>query len=224
MPEQLTVNISTIGVIMRQVITDPREFFRRMPKSGGYGDPVLYLAVMGFIDGLVIWLLDLFGLGGGMMSSASVPGLLMMAIMAPLGGFVVAFFAYLLWRFMGSRQSYEAAYRCLAFIASIGPVIMLLQVIPYLGTVVNVLWGFWLLFIASTEVHGLAPARVKSVMVILAVIFLVIGLQGERSNRRLQAGVAGFTQQMQSLQGKTPEQMGQAVGEFLKGVEKGAKP
>ncbi len=225
MTAQFQVNVSTFVAIMRQVLTQPRSFFQNMPKTGGYGDPLLYFAVIGLLDGLILWLLNLFGLNSGVVpASTSLFGAFMMVVMAPLGGVVAAFFAYLLWRLLGSRLGYETAFRCLAFISSIGPVVMLLRVVPYLGTTVNVLWGGWLLYIASVEVHALAQSRVKSAIAVLVLVLLLMGLQGERNGRRMQARIAGFGGQLQGLEGKTPEQMGQAMGEFLKGLENGVKP
>ena len=45
------------------VITNPSGFFKDMPVTGGLGDPIIFLAAMGFVSGVIQAFLSILGLG-----------------------------------------------------------------------------------------------------------------------------------------------------------------
>ena len=71
---------------------------------------------------------------------------------AVIGSFIGAAVMFVIWKLMGSEQNFEAAYRCVAHATAIYPVMAVVGLIPYIGTVIGVVWGFYLMYCDSTQV------------------------------------------------------------------------
>ncbi len=205
------------------VITAPRAFFRAMPRTGGYLDPIIFLLAMGLIAALLQLVLGFIGLGAGGVGGVAAAGffvLIMLPVFLLVFGFVGAAIAFVIWRFLGSRESFETAFRCVAYMWAIAPITVLLSAIPYLGSLVHVAWAFYLLIIASVEVHGIAEKTATIVFAVVGVIVAFLGLSNEYATRNFQQRMEQMSSQLgQNMENKTPEELGQAVGEFIKGLE-----
>lgn len=216
----------------KQVVTDPATFYRAMPKSGGISEPLIFMLVMGVAAGAVHAVLSMIGLTGS--GWAGLGAIFFWPIALLIGGFISAAIMFVIWKLMGSAEGYETAYRCVAYSTAILPVVAVLTIIPYLGTAVRVVWSIWLMIVASTEVHGRSKQTAQLVFGILGAIGLLFSLSGEYTQRNFQAAAEKkaeqFERQMQSLENIginddgeiDPEQMGRAVGEFMKGLEEAA--
>ncbi len=205
----------------KAVITNPVDFYRNMQKSGGFVEPVIFVIVMAFIAAIIFTLFSLFG--GGRMAAAGISALIVVPIMMLIGSFVSAAILFVIWKLMGSENNYETAYRCVAYSMGILPVTAVLTMIPYLGSIVPVLWGAYLMWIASTEVHGLNQQTAMIVFGILAFIGVIVNLSGERTARNMEQHMGKFEQQMgkslENMEDMTPEEAGKAFGEFMRGME-----
>jgi hypothetical protein len=199
------------------VITKPGEFYRSMPKLGGFVEPMIFLTCMGLVAGII----NAIGIIG-----ATLPGAIMAIILAPIFAvifsFVGALIVFVIWKMMGSRENYETAYRCVAFAAAVAPITSLTGYIPYLGGLISAAWGFVLMYNASVEVHQIAKARAKLVWGILFGLLAVMGLSSEVASRRIASNFENFQSQVESGE-MTPEQAGRMLGEFMKGMQEGAK-
>jgi hypothetical protein len=164
------------------VIARPAAFFRAMPRSGGLADPFLFLLMIGVLTGLVNMALSPFiahqTFGMALASVAFIP--LMLAIF----GFVVAGFLFLIWKVMGSSESYATSYRCMAYASAILPIAVVLGAIPYLGTAIFVFWWMWLLVTASIQVHGLRQSVAVAVFGAFGVGLLLLALTAEYTARQ----------------------------------------
>ena len=232
-PQATGFDLGTVIAQAKQVITDPGGFYRSMAKGGGYSEPLIFALVMGALSGLVFGVLSIIGLTGA--GAAGLGAVIFMPIGLLIGSFIGAAILFVIWKLMGSPENYETAYRCVAYSTGILPVVTIIGVIPYLGTVVRVIWGVWLMIIASTEVHGRSQQTAMIVFGILGLLGLLTGLSGEHASRNLQETVernaAQMEQRMQSLEklgvnedGEIdPEKMGRAMGEFFKGIEEAAR-
>ncbi len=226
----------SLGLVIehaKQVITNPVAFYRAMPKTGGISEPLIFLLVMGAVSGALFGLLSILGLTGAGM--AGLGAMVVLPIGLLIGGFISAALLFVVWKLMGSPESYSTAYRCVAYACGILPVVTLVSIIPYLGTALRVVWGTWLMIIASTEVHGRSEQSARIVFGILGALALVSGLSGEYAQRNIQAEFETRTdeieqrleKQMESLEGLgvnedgeiDPEKVGRAFGEFMKGME-----
>lgn len=214
-PKQMLTSIYETALL---VITRPVDFYRQMPRSGGYVEPLIFMVALSFVAGLVRSLFSLLGLGPG--GAGGLGALIIVPVAVAIFGFVGAGIMFLIWKFMGSEQPYEVAYRCTAYAAAISPLTSLAHPIPYLGALVGIAWGMYLLLIASTEVHNIEPKKAQMIIGGLAVIFALLSLSAEYSARKLSSRMAHFGTKMEQM---SPEEAGQKMGEFMKGLQKGSK-
>jgi len=216
-------DIQSIPANMIQVITNPAGFYRGMPKSGGYVDPIVFLVAMAVLTALVLALLGLIGFGPVGMLAMGFFGIILLPIFAVIGSFIGAAIVFVVWKIMGSNEDFEAAYRCVAYAYAYAPVAALVSGIPYLGTLVSSLWPMALLAIASIQVHGLSPKLSWGVFGVLGLLFALSSLSMELTARHISSDLEGWSQQMEQKYGNpdemTPEDAGKAVGEFLKGLQ-----
>jgi hypothetical protein len=216
-----------------QVITNPTGFYRGMQKSGGFQQPLVFIVVMAVALALVYTILGFVGLGsmGGMgvgMGGAMAVGigsLITLPIAALIGSFIGAAILYVIWKLMGSDEDYETAYRCAAFAGAILPITGVAGIVPYLGSIVSVGWGMYLMAIASIEVHGRQQQNAYTVFGILGAILILANINGERQARQMRDQFQGLGdtlgEQFEGLEDMSPEERGQVLGEFLRGLEEG---
>jgi len=236
-----TFNLGTVIDDAKKVITNPVEFYRNMPTEGGYANPLIFVAVMAAITGLMISIFSIVGFGGAgamMAGGFALAAIIVFPIMAVIGSFIFAAIIFVIWKLMGSDKNYEVAYRCTAYSFAIAPIVMLLSLVPYLGGIIKTLWGAFLLYIASTEVHQIKAQTAKTVFGILAAIGLLLGISSEHTARKyanwgekilsesnLQESLKQFEniQSIEDLEDIDAEEAGRQVGEFLKGLGKFSK-
>lgn len=156
------------------MVTGPRRFFAALAKRGGFKTPVGYALCWLFLSTVmellvgrlrpqpirVGWVIEVGSL-------AAVP-LVMIGI-----GFIVAAVLFVIWHLMGSPENYETAFRCWAFITPISVLSALLSVVPFLN-VLALLYGLFLLVIASIETHRISSARSWTVWGALCAVFLAL--------------------------------------------------
>ncbi len=199
-----------------QVITRPVDFYREMPRFGGYVDPLIFVVVVSVAAGIIQALFSLFGLGMG----AGLASIVIMPIAAAIGSFIGAAILFVIWKLLGSEQDYEVAYRCAAYATAISPITTILQPIPYLGALVAILWFSYLMMIASTEVYGIDAQKAQIVFGAIAVIFALLSLSSEYNARKYYSAFSGMSSRMDQMD---TEEAGRKMGEFFKGFQKGAK-
>lgn len=225
-PAGTKVDLQGIINTMMQVITNPVAFFREMPKSGGLADPVIFLVIMGVISGFIQAILALLGMGGSHASFGMVLfSVVMMPLMVVLFGFVIAAVMFVIWKLMGSEESYETAFRCIAYTSAISVITMFLNVIPYAGAILGLVWMMYLLVIASTEVHQIESRKAWIVFGIICAFLVVTSINGQHQARKMEKNVDEFSEKFEkSMEDMTPEEAGRAVGEFLKGMQETVEP
>jgi len=214
-PQDYAMSIFNTAV---QVITRPVDFYREMQRSGGFVDPLIFMVIMAVAAGIIQSFFALIGVGYGGFGISSI-------IIAPIAvaifGFVGAGIVFVIWKLLGSTQSYEVAYRCAAYAAAISPLTTLVQPIPYLGALVGIAWGFYLMVVASTEVHEIDQKKAWIVFGVLGVLFAFGSLRTEYMARSFISKFSGFSNM--NTEEMTPEEAGKKVGEFMKGFQKGTK-
>jgi hypothetical protein len=220
------VDIQAIIDAAVRMAKNPEGFYQKMPKAGGYTPPVMFVIVMSVLSGLIALVYFLLGLGlvGG--AAIGISAVLMTILFALIGSFIGAAIMFVIWKLMGSTLSYETAYRCVAYAGVVYPVSALLGPIPYFGSVIAILLGFYLLVIASTEVHGLEKRNTYIVFGILAGLAVISNISSEIATRKLVSGAEEISRQFKGFEDvdeMTPEQAGKAFGEFLKGLEEAKK-
>ena len=171
----------------QQVLSAPEAFFRRMPATGGIGDPLFYGFIVSYI-GLVAATvynavfnatfgsaLSSFGdrpelarfmplLEGGM-------GLVMNLVLGPfaivVGLFIWAGILHLLLLVLGGGgRGFEATFRVVAY----GSASNLIQIIPVCGSFIGVVYGIVLAIIGLSAVHGDSKGKAAAAVLIPLVL------------------------------------------------------
>ena len=201
MEEKKAVTVTALMKTAVKVITSPAAFFREMPKSGGFTLPLAFMVTMGAINGLVTAALGLFDMASnpifstGMMMVSIVlypvaelshtpimsTGMAIASVMLyPLAyavfGFAGAGLVFAVWKIMGSSESYETAYCCVAFLAAFMPITTLLLVIPYAGLLVSVALLTYLYVLISRNVHRINVTRAWVVFGVIGVVLFFMGI------------------------------------------------
>ncbi len=229
--EQMDIKerFSTILTQAVQVVTSPGEFFRSMPKSGGFLDPLIFMVLMGLVTGLVHTLLTLVRLSpGGTVTGFA--ALILVPIVVGIFGFVGAAILFVIWKVLGSRESYETAYRGMAYSAAIMPITALIGIIPYVGGIVTLAWWTFLIVTISIEVHAIKTRVAWAVFGTIAVVLAVLSLGAEIAGRKAADRMGAWEQesrqmqeQVERMQDMTPEEAGRAMGDFLRGLQEAAE-
>jgi len=201
MEEKEALNVTALLKTAVKVIISPETFFREMPKHGGFSAPLAFMVTMGVINGLVTAALGLFEMasnpifctGMTMVSIILYPfaelsptpilstGMAIASVMLyPLAyavlGFAGAGLVFAVWKILGSSESFETAYRCVAYLAAFMPITTLLLVIPYGGLLVSIVLLTYLYVVISKEVHRINTVKAWAVFGLIGVVLFFMGL------------------------------------------------
>ena len=152
------VNFAAIPQTAIRVITSPAAFFREMPKMGGYIGPLVFALVLGCLAGIIkaVLTMAVYFSTIGMMALTSI---ILMPIFIAIGCFIGAAILFVIWKLMGSQESFETAFRCAAYMSAISPITAVLGVIPWIGGVLGLLISLYYVVMASVEVHGISAKK-----------------------------------------------------------------
>src|SRR4030042_69048 len=195
--ETKSINLSSIKKTAVSVLTSPSAFFREMPKTGGFVGPLIFMVIMGIISGLIQTVFSLVGLHIAAGMAMGVASIILFPIIIAIGGFIGAAILFVIWRLLGSQESYETAYRCGAYISVLMPIITVLGLIPYLGSAVGIALYVYFLVIASVEVHKIPSQKAWLVFGIIGAIFIILSISGQVSARRAGNRLDQYRKQME---------------------------
>ncbi len=217
------INCAAIPQTAVKVVTDPAQFFRDIPKTGGYIEPLVFMVIMGAASGVLVGLLQaishILGLnlffGSQLGLSALIIMPIMYAVVFAIFGFVMAAILFVIWKLMGSRESYETAYRCTACLSALAPIAAVLNVIPYLGGALALIIGTYYLVTASVQTHGIPSQKGWLVFGILAAIFIVFSVSAQITARRFARNMEQATESWKNA----ADEMQKAAEEMQKRME-----
>jgi len=207
----------------KKVITNPAGFFREMPKTGGFTDPLVFMVVMGVASALVGLILSVVGLGFAGTFGMALASIIIVPIITAIIGFVVAAVLFVIWKIIGSQESYETAYRCCAYMAAISPITTVINAIPYIGAVIGLAWGLFLIVTASEEVHKVARKVTWIVFGIIFILFAFSSIGSQCAARKMKTTMSPWTERMEEAGEMSPQEAGKAAGEFFKGLQEAAE-
>jgi len=176
--EKKTVDFKAIPKTALRVIMSPAAFFREMPRTGGFAEPLLFMVAMGVVTGVLAAVLGLFGLATIFSTGMAIAAIIVIPVVYGVLGFIGAGVAFVIWRLLGSREPYETAYRCVAYIAALMPVVTVLDAVPYAGWLAVVALVTFLYVKASVETHKLAAQKSWAVFGIIGLVLLIGGYAG----------------------------------------------
>jgi hypothetical protein len=174
-----------------RILTQPAAFFREMPKTGGFIEPLVFAAVLGAVCGALRAVLSLIHLNPLGSVAAGFSAILVVPIVAAIFSFVGAAIFFVIWKLMGSQENYETAYRCSAYLSAAAPITTVLGIIPYLGAVLSTAIMTYYIVMASVEAHKMEAQKAWKVFGVLAAILLVMNLGGQYAARRFAGGLHG---------------------------------
>ena len=218
-----SLDLAVIPQTAIKVVTSPAEFFRVMPKTGGFLKPLAFLLMMGMVSGLIRGLFQLLSSSLGLHLYAGITveraSLYLLPFKYVAGfavfGFVLAFILFVVWKLMGSGESYETSYRCVAYLSALSPLITLLGIIPYLGGAIGLIIITYYLVTASVQAHGIPAKRAWLGFGILAAIGIVLTISNQITERRVTRNM----EQANESWKKTLEEMQKADLEMQKRME-----
>jgi len=214
-------NINSVMADAIQVIKKPVGFYQRMPHTGGYLEPMIFLVVMAAAAGLIVTVFSLFSTGLSGMMVFGISAVIILPIVAVISSFIGALIIFVIWKLLGTDKNFETAYRCVAHASAIYPVIAVLGIIPYIGSIVGVIWGMYLMVIASIEVHSIEARKAYIAFGIFGAIMVFANISSEMAARSAQQSMEQMGLQIEDMENKSPEELGKMVGEFMKGLETG---
>ncbi len=221
--EAKAIDFAAILRTARKVITDPATFFREMPKSGGFVEPLVFMVVMGLASGILSGLLHALGslLGihlypGAAMGAISLVLLpVYFAIGSAIFGFVIAGVLFVIWKAMGSKESYETAYRCTAYLSAVSPITTVLGAIPYVGGALGLVVMLYYLVTASVATHGIPADKAWTVFGILTALLVILSVSTQFTARRFDRNI----EQADEAWKDASEEMRKAAEEMQKAAE-----
>ena len=219
MENSIEKNIKTILNTVVKVITNPVGFFQGMPKTGGFVEPLIFMISIGIVAGIIRATLAIVGLGFAVSFSQAIALIIIVPIFAGIFGFVGAGILFIVWKIMGSQQSFETAYRCSAYAGGIVPITTVLSIIPFLGPILGLVWVTYLLVVASVEVHKLNQKTSWIVFGAICAVFTLISISSQFAERKVTNDMRKWENYMENKEDMTPEEAGKAMREFLKGLQ-----
>ncbi len=203
------IDFAAIPQTAIRVVTKPAVFFKEMPKTGGFVQPLIFAAVMGVVAGIIYAIAGIIGLG---YMSAGVGSSLLMIIYMPIGAvigsFIGAAIIFIIWKLMGSQENLETSYRCTAYLMSLAPLVAIIGLIPYAGGIINMAIYVYYLVIASVQVHNIPVNKAWLVFAIIGLILALLTVRAEYSARNMSSAA---------------EQWRKAGEETAKAVEKSSR-
>jgi len=204
-----------------KVITNPWGFYREMPKTGGFQDPIIFLVAMTVVAMIVsaigtILHIGVSPMGFGVGIGSAIAGIIIGPIIGVVFSFIIAAILFVIWKIMGSQENYETAYRCAAYSSGIVPITSIIGFIPYIGSVIGILWGFYLLIVASIEVHKIKSSLAWAVWGIIAVLLVIGSVSAQYAAKKFAGEMAGKAKEME----KAAKEMEEAAKKMQEGLSK----
>lgn len=221
--ESKGIDFGAIPQTAIKVLTSPSAFFREMPKTGGFVEPLVFAIVMGVVSGLIQAILGIIGLRFVIGIGMALASVILVPILIAIGSFIGAAILFVIWKLMGSQESYETAYRCGAYILALSPITAILGIIPYIGSPIGIVLGILFIVIASVEVHKIPSQKAWLVFGIIGAIFVLLSISSEFAARRLAREATKFQkeweQRSKEMQ-KQAEEAQKAAEELQKQLQK----
>ncbi len=223
MVEKKAVTVAELAKTAFKILRSPAAFFREMPKRSGFSLPFAFMVMMGMINGIVIGALGLFDIAGNFIFSTGVAimslvlypflelsptpimstGMAIAAmVLCPLAyavfGFAGAGIVHAVWRLLGSRESFETAYDCVAYLSVFMPITTLLLVVPYGGLLICVALITYLYVLISREVHRVSAWKAWVTFGLIGAMLFLIGFGADFRAQQFKKKTAGLDAVMSS--------------------------
>jgi hypothetical protein len=203
------VDLKPIPQKALSVLLSPSGFFREMPRTGGYVEPLIFMVALGVVAGLIQSVFAMFGLHEGAGLAMGLASIILLPIFIAISGFIGAAVLFVIWKLMGSQESYETAYRCGAYISALTPITIILGLIPYLGGVAGIALATFYFVIATVEVHRIPSKKAWLVFGIIGAVLAIINVSAQYAVRQSAREAAKFQTEMEKASKAMQKQLEQ---------------
>ncbi len=149
----------------RGVVTNPWNFFKNMPVTGGYQAPLIFAVISFLVNGL---LSAIFLRRVGFLAIITTP------IGGIIGLFIGAAILLVCFKIVKGTGEYEATFRVLSYSSAT----QVATWIPYVGWIAT-LYGLYLVVVGCGEIHKVSTAKsVLAVLIPVIVIILIAWIAG----------------------------------------------
>jgi len=158
---------SSLIQTIKDVVTKPKEFFKAMPKNGGYGPLIIFGAVTAAVGAVIGGVLSLNPL-------SVIGGIFFGPIAFIIGSFIFGGIIHVTSLIFadGAKGGFEASWRAVAYPnAALAPVTS----IPIIGQLIG-LYGIYLAILGIQEVHSTTIGKAALAVLIPLAVFIVIGV------------------------------------------------
>ncbi|NTV51882.1 MAG: hypothetical protein HGA76_02545 [Candidatus Firestonebacteria bacterium] len=147
----------------KNIIMKPAEFFKTMPVTGGYKDPLIFALITSVIMGLGLTVITL---GVGFLAIIFAP------IAVSISVFLAALLLLVCAKMVGGTGTYEATMRVASY-ANIVNVIGWIPIVSIIGSI----YGLWLTVVGIREIHKLTLSKaIIAVLIAIAIVFVIVVL------------------------------------------------
>ena len=178
----------------KKVMTTPGDFFREMPTSGGYAEPLKFAVINYIIAGIGMTLVSIFialllpmasfwpgsafSFGSAFSLGSALTNIIVTPIVGIIGLFIGGAILYVCFKIVGGSGSYEGTVRIFSYTSAVNAV----SWIPILGWIVA-LYALYLGIVGGTFVHNITTLRsaiaIFIPIIVAAIIFaLLIAMLG----------------------------------------------
>ncbi len=216
------LDIAAIPQTAIKVLTAPAAFFREMPKAGGFVEPLVFMVVLGVVGGLIQAVLAITGLNLQAGMAMGVASIVLVPVIVAVFGFIGAAIIFVIWKLMGSQESYETAYRCVVYMSALSPITTVLNAVPYLGSAVGIVIMTFFIVVASVEVHKLPSQKAWLVFGIIGAILILLNVTAQFKAKKLMDESVKMQKEMEEASKamqKTAEEMMKKSEEAKKSAE-----
>ena len=217
------INLTEIRNTAIKVLTSPSDFFRQMPKTGGFVEPLVFMVAMGIIGGLIQSIFSIIGLRVASGMAMGVASIILLPIAIGIFGFIGAAILFGIWKLMGSQESYETAYRCAAYISVLTPITSVVGLIPYIGGAIGIALTMYFVIISSVEVHKIPSQKAWLVFGIIGAVFVILGISAEVTTRRVAREAVKFRKEAEKASKMIQKQAEDATKQVQKSAEEAQK-
>jgi hypothetical protein len=147
----------------KNIIMKPVDFFKTMPVTGGYKDPLIFALITSVIMGLGLTIITL---GVGFLAIIFAP------IAVAISVFLAALLLLMCAKMVGGTGTYEATMR----VASYANIVNIIGWIPIVS-IIGSIYGLVLMVLGMREIHKLTTAKaIIAVLIAIAIVFVIVVL------------------------------------------------
>jgi len=176
---------------VKSVIFHPKDFFKKMPVSGGFGEPFRFALVNIILSAILttgtvalrqalfpdIELQSALSLLGIDLNIYLISIAILTVVFGSIGIFISSAIYHLFLKIVGAKKSYEATFRTFAYLTAFSLLswISAINTLPtiIIGVIIS-LYVLYVMIMAFRDVHDITTARAVISVVLVIVLFIII--------------------------------------------------